>query len=98
MFTRPHLLASDWYRQRLRTKQFRDIALWRRHVANLEEFLANPGNQEQAKHLNLPARLDLATAELARVGDGDYLDALIGTLGADPLDASAAGGFLARFD
>ena len=32
MFTREALLDSDWYRERLRVKQTRDIALWRRHL------------------------------------------------------------------
>jgi hypothetical protein len=91
-------LASDWYRQRLKAKQFRDITLWHRHVANLEEFLASPGNQEQADRLNLVSRRDLAVAELARVSSPDYLDALIGTLGADPLDSSARAGFLTGFN
>ena len=33
MFTRDAMLASDWYQERLRVKQQRDIALWTRHVA-----------------------------------------------------------------
>jgi hypothetical protein len=33
MFTRESLLASDWYRDRLRAKQCLDIALWTRHAA-----------------------------------------------------------------
>jgi hypothetical protein len=32
LFTREALLSSDWYRERLRVKQRRDIALWQRHV------------------------------------------------------------------
>ncbi|HVW86790.1 MAG TPA: hypothetical protein VHB50_19025, partial [Bryobacteraceae bacterium] len=32
MFMREALLSSDWYRERLLTKQRRDIALWKRHV------------------------------------------------------------------
>ncbi len=33
IFTRERLLESDWYRERLRVKQQRDVALWTRHVA-----------------------------------------------------------------
>jgi hypothetical protein len=33
MFTREAMLASDWYQERLRVKQQRDVALWTRHVA-----------------------------------------------------------------
>ncbi len=98
MFTRQNLLAGNWYKERLKTKQQRDIALWRRHVANLDEFLANPGNHEQSDRLNLASRRDLAAAELARVSSPDYLDALIGTLGADPMDNSAQSSFLTGFN
>jgi hypothetical protein len=34
LFTRESLLASDWYQERLRTKQCHDIALWTRHRDN----------------------------------------------------------------
>jgi hypothetical protein len=29
MFTRAFLIKSDWYKERLRVKQQRDIALWK---------------------------------------------------------------------
>src|ERR1700723_3495226 len=32
LFTRQALLASEWYGERLRVKQARDVALWTRHV------------------------------------------------------------------
>jgi hypothetical protein len=35
MFTRESLLASDWYKDRLRAKQSQDISLWTRHNAAL---------------------------------------------------------------
>lgn len=70
MFTREALLASDWYAERLVTKQVRDIALWQRHVAALEA--AGAEGLEQAK------------LELARVSSPGYLAELRGTIGADP--------------
>jgi hypothetical protein len=39
MFTQENLLASSWYRERLKTKQARDVELWRKHVLYLESFL-----------------------------------------------------------
>ena len=69
MFTRKGLLASDWYAERLATKQKRDIALWTRHVASLEAA-------------GLPT--EAAKADLARVSSPKYLDELKGTIGADP--------------
>jgi len=40
LFTRKSLLASDWYRDRLRAKQQIDIALWTRHRKALESETA----------------------------------------------------------
>jgi hypothetical protein len=69
MFTREGLLTSDWYAERLATKQNRDISLWKRHVAALESAY-------------LP--VEEARAELARVSSPGYLQELRGTIGADP--------------
>ena len=71
MFTREALLDSDWYRERLRVKQQRDIALWRRHVAAVGG--------------------DRAGAGLARVCAPEYLDELVGTIGADPFTGQLEG-------
>jgi hypothetical protein len=86
MFTRESLLASDWYHQRLKTKQSRDITLWQRHVATVDAFIANPRNQEEADRLKLSDRRAYAAAELQRVQGPEYLHSLVGTLGADPLE------------
>ncbi len=43
LFARETMLASDWYQERLRVKQERDIALWQRHAAALEAFRAVRG-------------------------------------------------------
>jgi len=71
MFSREALLASDWYAERLRVKQRRDIALWRRHVASLEAF-------------DFEGRLAFARDQLARVSAPRYCEELVGTIGADP--------------
>ena len=84
MFTREHLLASDWYRRRLATKQAKDVALWRRHVASLDEFLARDIYREEAQRLGVHGRRSLAAAELERAASPGYVDSLVGTLGADP--------------
>jgi hypothetical protein len=85
LFTREALLASDWYRERLAIKQQRDIALWERHVRSLSEFLTRAGHRDEAERLGIPARLDHARRELERVSALDYLSALAGTIGADPI-------------
>jgi hypothetical protein len=85
LFTREALLASDWYQERLAVKRQRDVALWERHVRSLGEFLASPGHREEARRLGIPARLTHARAELERVSAPDYLTALVGTIGGDPV-------------
>jgi hypothetical protein len=85
MFTREHLLDSDWYRQRLTTKQRRDEALWSRHVAYLEQFLTRVSHRDVAARMDLAGRLRHAQQQLADVQRGDYPERLRGTIGADPL-------------
>jgi phosphoenolpyruvate carboxykinase (diphosphate) len=85
LFTREHLLASDWYAARLKSKQQADIALWTRHVQTLDKFTADAANANVVKNLGLTHRLTAARAELARVSAPAYLDSLRGTLGRQPL-------------
>ena len=81
LFRRETLLASDWYAERLRTKQSRDVALWTRHVAALETFLAT---RAQAPPFPADQRLAAARVELERVRKPAYFEELRGTIGADP--------------
>lgn len=84
LFTRDHLLKSVWYQDRLKTKQSRDIHLWKRHVKDLEDFSASEGTAANA--VGLTAKLEKARRELNRVQSADYLKQLFGTLGADPFE------------
>jgi hypothetical protein len=79
LFTREALLASDAYRERLRTKQQRDLALWRRHAEALERVAASG-----RPPADLEARRAAVSAQLDRIVSGTYLDELVGTTGADP--------------
>lgn len=81
-FTRESMLASEWYRERLRVKQRRDIALWTGHVRRLE------GVQDMSAALR--DRSSQAREELARVSQPHYMEELIGTIGADPFLEPAA--------
>jgi hypothetical protein len=69
LFTREAMLASEWYRERLRVKQDRDVALWTRHLSALE---------------SAGLALEEARLQLARVSAPAYLRELEGTIGADP--------------
>jgi hypothetical protein len=90
LFTRESLLSSNWYRERLQTKQQRDIQLWQRHVRSLADFMGQASHREEAQRLGIPDRLTRARAELERVSAPAYLDSLHGTIGADPVHRKAA--------
>jgi len=81
MFTREYLMASDWYRERLRTKQMRDLHLWTRHLRALERFRES-GDVLQG--VDMESRLAESCRQLARVSAPEYLKELEGTIGADP--------------
>jgi hypothetical protein len=85
LFTLKNLLESDWYRQRLEVKQVRDVALWRRHIRYLEDFMAQEGHTEYMQRLRVQERLDRAREMLAKAMADEYRDFLMGTLGADPM-------------
>jgi len=98
MFTREALLASEWYAERLRVKQQRDIALWRRHVESAQDAAASSpktrnrtpaasvvrGFEEGFEARSFEGRLAFAREQLARVSAPSYCDELAGTIGADP--------------
>ena len=86
MFTRESLLASDWYKDRLRVKQERDVALWSRHIAALEGY-----GGDGARQLDVAGRLAEARRQMARVSSVGYLAELVGTIGAEPSLKGAAG-------
>jgi phosphoenolpyruvate carboxykinase (diphosphate) len=87
LFTREALLSSDWYGERLRTKQQRDVALWQRHLDALTHFPAPERPFPRRDGIDYENRLALAHAQLARVSSHAYLDELVGTIGADPFRA-----------
>lgn len=84
MFTREHLLASQWYQARLSAKQQVDIALWQRHVKYVTGRASEFEAHGESPRLDLAESRKLAETELARVQSADHLSALFGTSGVDP--------------
>jgi phosphoenolpyruvate carboxykinase (diphosphate) len=89
MFTADALLSSDWYRERLETKQNRDVELWIKAKERIERYLADPVHNDVVEELNLQKRLGYAQRQLDRVSSDRYVEELVGTIGADPLHPSA---------
>ena len=86
LFTRAHLLGSDWYRARLDAKQTAETTLWTHHVKSLETVLDQDGYADVIARLSLKSRLAHAKTELARVKSPAYRKSLDGTLGVQPLE------------
>ena len=80
LFTLESVLESDWYQERLKTRQQNDIALWSRHVETLVDAIA----REDDDRLDLESRLAMAQSELERVSAPEYLNSLRGMIGTDP--------------
>ncbi len=85
MFSKENLVKSEWYMDRLITKQLGDISLLQKHVAYLNKLLNKPNTQIIANELKLKERLESAEEQLAKVKSPAYLKSLVGTLGADPI-------------
>lgn len=85
LFTREHLVGSNWYAERLKAKQSSDKHLWEQHVQSLELFLDQPHYADVAARLGILNRLTHARSELAKVSSASYLASLTGTLGVQPL-------------
>jgi phosphoenolpyruvate carboxykinase (diphosphate) len=80
-FTREAVLGSDWYLQRLRTRQGKQTELWQRHLRALEEFRAS--GMEVPLQVDLATRLRIAEESLSVVSSPEYVRKLTGTIGAD---------------
>lgn len=78
------MLASDWYQARLDAKVAVDKALWDRHIAYLEAFLAKPNYQSELRRLRIQERLNKAKSVHNYVHSPEYRESLIGMIGTDP--------------
>ena len=85
LFDRDNMLKSDWYKERLKTKQQRDIKLWEKNCKNLATFLELDGHDDIIDSLKIKERLQRAKEQLEIVSQDSYLDSLEGTIGADTL-------------
>ncbi|RCS49431.1 hypothetical protein DTL42_12965 [Bremerella cremea] len=85
MFTCDSLLKSDWYLERLTTKQQRDIELWQRHMKSLDDFLAESTHAHDETKQEIRRRKEYVQRQLARLNSPDYLKAHMGGIGLQPM-------------
>ncbi len=84
MFTREHLMKSQWYQERLEAKQKVDFKLWSRHVTYLENYCKQTSHASVITRLGLADRLREATEKRDLSARPEYIEQLHGTLGTDP--------------
>ena len=84
LFTRENMLASEWYNARLAAQQEIDRKHLERGVRGLTTFLGRANYAEEAERLGIGARLEKARNSLDAVKTPEYLNALCGTIGAQP--------------
>ncbi|MCW3159561.1 hypothetical protein [Micropruina sonneratiae] len=85
LFDRQTVLESQWYAERLDSKQALATRRAQAVVDRLEGFAGHPENAEAADRLHITGRIAAARAELDRFSSADYRAALVGTLGRQPL-------------
>ncbi|MCG6937329.1 MAG: hypothetical protein LJE83_04060 [Gammaproteobacteria bacterium] len=83
MFTRDYLLQSDWYAERLRIRQTREVSLWVKNHRYLKRMLENLRATDIDTRAELKARIEQAENMIKRVSDADYLNTMQFTLGTD---------------
>jgi hypothetical protein len=84
-FERDYVINSDWYKERLQLKQQKDVNFYTNQISYLERFISNAENNLLVAEMDLDTRLQNVKNMLATASSPEYIDSLVGTIGADPL-------------
>ncbi|WP_298366657.1 hypothetical protein [uncultured Lutibacter sp.] len=84
-FDRDYVLKSDWYKERLKLKQQKDVNFYIKQINYLETFISNPKNDLIVEELNLVEKLENVKNMYSKANSNEYLKSLEGTIGTDPL-------------
>jgi len=84
-FDRDYVINSDWYKERLKLKQQKDISFYTKQINYLEAFISNEDNEQIVIEMDLNNQLQKVKNVFNVVSSNHYFDSLIGTIGADPL-------------
>lgn len=84
-FERDYVINSDWYKERLKLKQQKDINFYTNQISYLERFISNDQNKSLVAEMDLNGRLQNVKNMLATASSPEYINSLVGTIGADPL-------------
>lgn len=84
-FERDNVINSNWYKERLKLKQQKDIQFYQKQISYLADFIANPNNVDLVSEMGLLERLENVKKLYQEANSNKYLESLEGTIGADPL-------------
>lgn len=84
-FDREEVIQSDWYQDRLKLKQQKDIDFLKSSIKYLKDFRKKPANTSLMEELKIEDKINRAEQKLKKVQSAAYLKSLVGTIGADPL-------------
>ena len=85
LFERDYVINSSWYKDRLKRKQARDVAHYKKIISYLENFRSKKKNTELSEKLKIEERLKICKSSLKDAKSPDYLKFLEGTIGLDPV-------------
>mmetsp|Transcript_70258 Transcript_70258/g.114113 ORF Transcript_70258/g.114113 Transcript_70258/m.114113 type:complete len:1322 (+) Transcript_70258:48-4013(+) len=91
MWTRDNIIKSEWYMDRLKMMQSKEVERLKRGLEYTQNFVKGPDScagdwkgQQIVQDLQLHARISSIKAQLQKVQHADYLEFLRGSLGVDP--------------
>lgn len=84
-FDRDYVVNSEWYTERLKLKQLKDVKFYESQISYLEDFINDTNNKDLIIQMNIEDRLAFVKTQYNKVKSSAYLNELIGTIGADPL-------------
>lgn len=84
-FEREYVINSDWYKERLKLKQQKDINFYTKQINYLENFIQDPNNVSLVEELDIEGRLLKVKDLFKEASSKEYLKSLVGTIGTDPL-------------
>lgn len=90
MFTYDYLINSDWYQQRLRIEQQRQVCLWESHDAYISDVL-DSAHISDDERLELGNKLEQVERQLHYLKSDDYMQNQQGSIGADWIDQKSTG-------
>jgi len=84
-FERDYVVNSDWYKERLKLKQQKDLLFYTSQIKYLEDFISNEDNVLLVDEMGLNNQLKNVKNLYHEASTDQYLKSLVGTIGADSL-------------